>query len=137
MTTKEQIKELKAIGNSLNKKIYKLEVNDLYSNYREPTWGDKIIELREKLISKYKELYGEVVKEEQGRSFPILFRLKSDLSQSLPCLICGSCHIHGTGQGHRLAHCATPAREYSDELGIEIDGTTYSRGYGYTIVHVD
>jgi hypothetical protein len=137
MTTKEQIKELKAIGNSLNKKIYKLEVNDLYSDYREATWGDGIIELREKLISKYKELYGEVVKEEQGKSFPILFRLKSDLSESFPCLICGSCHIHGTGQGSRSAHCATPAHEYFDKLGIEIDGNSYSGGYGYVIVHVD
>lgn len=40
----------------------------------------------------------------QGKTFLVLWRLTEDDPTS-PCLFCGSAHIHGESDGHRVAHC--------------------------------
>jgi hypothetical protein len=65
--------------------------------------------------------------EENGRKYPVI-RRKNKKSPCIPCPFCGKGHIHGTGDGHRVAHC---------QPGVAIehpDGTICSSNQGYVVI---
>jgi hypothetical protein len=49
--------------------------------------------------------------------------------QTLPCPFCNTGHIHGAADGHRVAHCATGAKEYVTAP----DGTILYQNDGYVL----
>jgi len=76
------------------------------------------------------------------RIYPVLYRDTADADTD-PCPYCGTKHIHGTGDGHRVAHCPTPPREnrhqFEKETGQEewyivaADGRIVTRDRGYIV----
>ena len=59
----------------------------------------------------------------------LLLKRKKGAKMTLPCPFCGTGHIHGTLDGHRVAHCAT---DHKDTV-IAKDGTVLSNKLGYVI----
>ena len=49
------------------------------------------------------------------------------------CPFCGTGHIHGTADGHRLAHCGSNGNGIKDSI-VADDGTVLEQKYGYFIV---
>jgi len=76
------------------------------------------------------------------RIYPVLYRDTPEADTD-PCPYCGTKHIHGTGDGHRAAHCPTPPREkrhkFEKETGQErwyivaADGRIITRDRGYIV----
>ncbi len=59
------------------------------------------------------------------KRYPIVYRKTS--SDAIQCPYCGEEHNHGTGDGHRIAHCSTNRRkEQVDCGGVMVDS---SNGY--------
>lgn len=66
---------------------------------------------------------------EDGRPYAVLVRNAVE-SPTSPCPFCGKRHIHGVGDGHRIAHCTKVVRP---EIRTS-DGTTLRQSHGYIIV---
>lgn len=58
----------------------------------------------------------------------ILYR-DTQTSDTDKCPFCGSNHTHGTGDGHRVAHCETESKKSV----IADDGTELFQSNGYVI----
>jgi hypothetical protein len=58
------------------------------------------------------------IRNERGINYLVLSRKKG--KQTEKCPFCGTGHIHGYGDGHRVAHCATGHKESAIVDGIEV-----------------
>jgi len=72
-----------------------------------------------------------------GRKFPIIWRKKGK-EETDPCPYCGKKHIHGTAEGHRIAHCVGKRLERkiipTDQMGVYLsDGTYVEQNAGYVL----
>lgn len=65
------------------------------------------------------------------RPYLILKRKKGE-KETVPCPFCGTVHLHGLGDGHRVAHCATGSKEFVTAP----DGTILYEKNGYVIVTI-
>ena len=61
-----------------------------------------------------------------GRKYPIIWRKKGS-EWTDTCPFCRGEHVHGTGNGHRVAHCE------NDNTVVLSDGTLLSSVYGYIL----
>ncbi len=66
-----------------------------------------------------------------GKPLLILKRKKGSELTSL-CPFCGTGHYHGTGDGHRISHCA----DGSNKFVIAPDGTMLYENDGYVLVTI-
>lgn len=62
------------------------------------------------------------------KDYLVLTRKKG--KQTEKCPFCGTGHIHGMADGHRVAHCAT---SYKTKDQATVNGYTVSRSDGYFI----
>ena len=62
-----------------------------------------------------------------GRPYPVLYRDK-DKTKTEICPFCGKGHIHGIGDGHRIAHCTDGSKEITTD-----DGTVLIQKNGYIL----
>lgn len=67
------------------------------------------------------------VKNHNGVNYLVLTRKKGKNTEKCP--FCNSTHIHGAGDGHRVAHCATEKRKEF----VVIDGIKLMSDNGYFI----
>lgn len=63
----------------------------------------------------------------------LILKRKTGEQKTFPCHFCGIKHLHGRGDGHRVAHCGTG--EY-DFFVIADDGTILYQSDGYIIKNV-
>jgi hypothetical protein len=83
-------------------------------------------------MNQMKKEYEEI----HGRKYAILWRKKgNELTDECP--FCGSKHIHGTSEGHRVAHCADSVDEKGNICYVSgfyaKDGTYFAPKKGYVI----
>lgn len=62
-----------------------------------------------------------------GRAYLVL-RRKTESSGTEPCPFCSRPHIHGIGDGHRVAHCVNPT-----VTEFQIGNVTVYQDHGYVI----
>lgn len=62
-----------------------------------------------------------------GKNYLVLTRKKGKNTEKCP--FCNSTHIHGTGDGHRIVHCASHKRKDS----AIVDGIEVFSEHGYFI----
>lgn len=76
-------------------------------------------------INKLDEPEFELLK---GKAYVVL-RRKDEDSDTEPCPFCGLRHSHGSGDGHRVAHC------YGSDIRqeIQLDGVTLRKRDGYIV----
>ena len=95
---------------------YDAAVKKLLSQFKFSANGKKIVQ-------EYFYLYGDKFFEEKldKDGIPILNSIYIENSQAVWCKYCQRWHIHGMGDGHRLAHCTF--------------GTGYTSGYNINTMY--
>lgn len=70
------------------------------------------------------------------KPYLILNRLMG-AEKTLPCPFCGVEHIHGWGDGHRLAHCTSPNGLSKTKASVTApDGTVLNQDDGYVLRNI-
>ena len=72
-----------------------------------------------------------------GKKYPILWRKKGSKTTDV-CRFCHQTHVHGSGEGHRIAHCSDTIGENGKVIHIMegfglSDGTYVAPKDGYII----
>lgn len=60
----------------------------------------------------------------------LVLRRKKGKEETVPCPFCGTGHIHGRSDGHRIAHCASSLQH---EYVTAPDGTILYQKHGYIL----
>jgi len=63
----------------------------------------------------------------------LILKRKKGAELTVPCPFCAKEHQHGTGDGHRVAHC--PSRDCKEFVTAD-DGTVLYQDDGYIVVTV-
>jgi hypothetical protein len=93
------------------------------------------INYKTKIINKMKKItnYSTIIEYKIVSGKPLLIlKRKQGNELTSPCPFCGTGHYHGTGDGHRISHCADGSKKFV----IAPDGTMLYENDGYVLVTI-